>query len=304
MPKYGLSGIASSPTSSPKPAVFATQVSTEEFLLNPDTIVAVSDDDGALHAETPFEFPDREAHGQSAIPPGRFGALYSAGSSIPVAASTSTVAHAPVRFKIRLANTEGRRSSASYLIEKMYGWRGYHTSRPNAAPNRVTLVASDAERALATITVGFDNGNGLLVEELYGAEVSGLRTAGGRLCEFTKLAVDRDQQSRELLAMMFHIAYMYAHRIQGCTDLLIEVNPRHVRFYQRMLGFEPLSEERICARVGAPAQLLWLKLAHARDQIAVFGGRRELAAKARSLYPLFFSEEEEVGIVARLRAIG
>jgi len=217
----------------------------------------------------------------------------------------ASVADAPVRFKIRLANDEGARSTASYLIEKMYSWRGYTASGPKAAPNRVTLVASDATRALATITIGFDCAQGLVVDDLYKQEVDSLRAQGAILCEFTKLAVDRDQQSKELLAMMFHIAHMYARRMQLCTDLLIEVNPRHVRFYQRMLGFRQLGPERSCPRVGgAPAVLLWLRLKHAQEQIAIYGGQKRRYAEARSLYPYFFAQQEEDGIVGRLKAIG
>lgn len=247
-------------------------------MLSPDTIVAVAEDDEGLWA----------------MPPGT-----------PATRKARSVPGTPVRFKIRLANSEGRRSSASYLIQKMYAWRGYAASGPQRAPNRVTLVASDAEKALATITVGFDSPDeGLVVEDLYGEEVRRLRATGSRLCEFTKLAVDRNEQSKEVLAMMFHIAYMYAHRMHGCSDLLIEVNPRHVRFYQRMLGFTACGEERLCPRVGAPAVLLWLDLAHAERQIAAYGGHRELAGKVRSLYPFFFSADEESKIVRRLHAIG
>ncbi len=224
-------------------------------------------------------------------------------SAVPSAVS-SALRDGLVRFKIRLANTEGERSSASYLIEKMYGWRGYSVS-PIAKNRRpITIVASDRERALATISIGFDSKQKLLADTLYGNELDRLRAGGALLCEFTRLAVDRNEQSREVLAMMFHIAYMYARRFAQCTDLLIEVNPRHVRFYRAMLGFEVLGEERTCARVDAPAVLLRLDLRHCEQQIARFGGRRELAATVRSLYPLAFSRREEDGICARLRELG
>lgn len=249
----------------------------EDELLSPDTIVTVSGDGDGL----------------SAVPPG-----------IPALPRRAPVADAPVRFKIRLATSEGRRSAASYLIQKMYGWRGYAANDPEPAPHRLTLVASDGANALATITIGFDTTEGLLVEQLYGPEVAKLRAAGALVCEFTKLAVERNSQSREVLAMMFHIAYMYATHLHGRTDLVIEVNPRHVRFYERMLGFARVGDERICPRVGAPAVLMWLRLDHARQQIAAYGGRRERASEVRSLYPFFFSAEEEDGIVRRLRAIG
>ena len=261
----------------PERSVTTTLSAQESELGAPDTIVDVSGDD----------------HGLWAAPPG-----------IPETLKRRSVAHAPVRFKIRLANSEGRRSAASYLIHKMYSWRGYSASGPQPAPNRVTLMASDAEKALATISVGFDSDEGLVVEDLYADKVKELRARGGRLCEFTKLAVDRNEQSKEVLAMMFHIAYMYARRIHGCTDLVIEVNPRHVRFYERMLGFREFGPARLCPRVGAPAVLLWLDLEYAQEQIAIYGGQRETAGQVRSLYPFFFSADEEAGIVGRLRAIG
>lgn len=266
-----------------------------------DTIVTVFGNHGELRAETPTSAPlltDMVLQEPDIVPPA-------------AESSNNSVANAPVRFKIRLANEQGVRSKASYLIEKMYGWRGYNTAAPTSPPaapvkpNRVTLVASDHQRALATITIGFDSPAGLMTDDLYRVEVDRLRATGARLCEFTKLAIDRDQQSRELLAMMFHIAYMYARRIYGSTDLLIEVNPRHVRFYQRMLGFVELGAERSCPRVGgAPAILLRLELEHARTQIMQFGGRKEAYGESRSLYPFFFAQGEEEGIVGRLKAIG
>lgn len=216
----------------------------------------------------------------------------------------------PERFRIRLANSEGRRSAASYLIHKRYSWRGYMSAdgaASNAAtarPHAVTLVANDHDKALATISVGFDSPDGLLVDTLYGEEVERLRLDGARLCEFTKLAVETGERSREVLAMIFHIAYMYARRLHDCTDLLIEVNPRHVRFYRAALGFEVCGPERMCPRVHAPAVLLRLDLAHCERQIELFGGHRELAPKMRSLYPLAFSPEEEAGICGRLRQLG
>lgn len=104
--------------------------------------------------------------------------------------------------------------------------------------------------------------------------------------------------------MMFHVAYMCGRRLHGCSDLLIEVNPRHVRFYERMLGFRPVAEERVCPRVGAPAVLMWLPLAYAEEQIACYGGLGESAVGVRSLYPLFFSPDEEEGILGRLQRAG
>lgn len=206
------------------------------------------------------------------------------------------------RLRIRLADTDGHRNEASFLVQKMYGWRGYQVESTASNPT-VTFVASDDARTLATITVGFDSECGLSAHSLYPEYVDHLRNKDARVCEFTRLAVDRNEHSKELLAMMFHVAYMYSRRLNGCTDLLVEVNPRHATFYRRMLGFQQAGPERVCERVQAPAVLLWLPLEHAERQIARYGGKAELTSVTRSLYPLFFSPTEETGIARRLATI-
>ena len=208
-------------------------------------------------------------------------------------------------FKIRLANTEGRRSKASFLIKRQFAWRGYQVGPLGEVPaNRITLAAfSNDEQPVATITVGVDSPAGLAVEAVYPEEVAALRQAGKRLGEFTKLAVDSMVRSRSVLAAIFHIAYIYAYRIRDCSDLVIEVNPRHVRFYEAMLGFTRYGEQRLDPRVNAPAVLMRLDLVYGEAQIAKYGGHAELADEVRALYPLFFSPAEEHGIEGRLRAL-
>ena len=207
-------------------------------------------------------------------------------------------------FKIRMADTEGRRNSASVLIKKMYAWRGYNVaSAGQKQPNRITLVASHEDTPVATISVGFDSDIGLLVDDLYKAEIDPLREAGHRICEFTKLAVDGAIRSKRVLGSLFHIAYIYARRIQNYSDLLIEINPRHVKFYEKMLGFVQYGPEKINHRVNAPAILLRLEFAYAQKQIGIYGGHAELGKTEKSLYPYFFSVAEEVGIAGRLNRL-
>ncbi|MDZ7592174.1 MAG: hypothetical protein U5L05_16160 [Rubrivivax sp.] len=112
--------------------------------------------------------------------------------------------------------------------------------------------------------------------------------------------MDRRARSTRLLASLFHVAYIYAHRVKKLHCLLIEVNPRHVSYYQTMLGFQVIGTERHNARVDAPAVLLALDLRHAEEQIRIFGGRPELASIERSAYPHFFPVRDEAGIVGRL----
>ena len=203
-------------------------------------------------------------------------------------------------FKVRLATTEDRRKSASLLIEKMYSWRGYEADALSQDPNKITLVAYQDDKVVGTLTLGLDSPDGMVVDQLYKREADQLRTEGRVPCDITRLAVDQDIKSKSVLAALFHLSFIYGHNIHRATDFLIEVNPRHVLFYQRMLGFEPFGEEKICPRVNAPAVLLRLDLTHADEQIVRYGGMAATATGVKSIYPYFFSREDELGITQRL----
>ncbi|WP_189836213.1 N-acyl amino acid synthase FeeM domain-containing protein [Sulfuriferula multivorans] len=205
------------------------------------------------------------------------------------------------KFKIRLATSDDRVQSASLLIHKMYSWRGYDAATINRDPNRVTLLAFDQDAIVGTLTLGLDSSVGLQVDDLYKAEIDALRADGRKVCELTKLAVDESVKSKQVLAALFHIAYIYGRNIHNGTDFVIEVNPRHVLFYKRMLGFNHFGPERHCERVSAPAVLLRLELEYSEREIARLGGLGKNAVNEKSLYPYFFSKQDELGITARLQ---
>jgi hypothetical protein len=205
-------------------------------------------------------------------------------------------------FTIRGADSAGQRSSANILLARRYGWRGYQTTAlpETQLSNRITLTATDRNATIGTITVGLDDIGGLYAENSFPREVQALRVAGRRVCEFTKLAVDTETASKRVLASLFHVAYLLAYRIRNFNTLVIEVNPRHVSYYRRLLGCSVRGNERTNETVQAPAVLLELDLDYTKSQIEKFGGRPELAKTERSLYPFAFSAAEEAGIVNRL----
>ena len=208
-------------------------------------------------------------------------------------------------FKIRLADTDHGRNTASMLINKMYGWRGYgDTHEIKGSPDRITLTASDKQFLIGTVTLGIDSDNGLLADEVFKSEIDACRARGGKACELTKLAIDPSGASKLALASLFHILFIYARRLNDCTDVFIEVNPRHRRYYETMLGFQRRAELRKNPRVDAPAYLLWTSLDHVEEQIERLGGTSNNPGTERSLYPYFFSRSEEIGIANRLLNIG
>jgi hypothetical protein len=208
-------------------------------------------------------------------------------------------------FRIRLADTENGRNSASMLINKMYAWRGYGSAHQvKASPSRITLTASDKEKVIGTVTLGIDSEEGLLADEIFKPEIDMRRKAGGKVCELTKLAFDPDIRSKFALASLFHIVFIYGRRMHNCTDVFIEVNPRHRRFYETMLGFKRQCEIRTNPRVNAPAVLLWVDIGYVEEQIHKYGGTSDNPDTTRSLYPYFFSPREEAGIHGRLVSLG
>ncbi len=203
-------------------------------------------------------------------------------------------------FKIRLAHSNERVSSASMLVQRKYASRGYEASSFQKDPERITLMAFQEDQVIGTLTLGLDSPKPLLVEDLYKPEIDRLRAEGRKVCELTKLAVDQIHGSKRILASLFHIAYIYGRVMQGHTDVVIEVNPRHVAFYKRMLGFDEFGPERLCSRVNAPAVLLRLELEYVDQQIELLGGNADTVGGVRSLYPYFFNKSDEVGITNRL----
>ena len=205
-------------------------------------------------------------------------------------------------FYVRLADSHNLRSRSNLLIDRMYSWRGYAGSsdQEERLHEQLTYQACRGEQVVGTVTLCFDSPAGLPADQLYRSEIDIYRNAHATVCELTRLAVDPQHGSKEVLGALFHLAYISGGLMRGATDVFIEVNPRHVAFYRRMLHFEQAGPCRICERVNAPAVLLHLSVTHAAEQIARYGGRTDSAK--RSLYPYFFSHEEQQGLLRRLES--
>ncbi|MDB5766169.1 MAG: N-acetyltransferase [Collimonas fungivorans] len=234
-----------------------------------------------------------------------YGSVRAQGGGINLCDNISDVTINEKSFGIRVADTDEGRSSASLLINKMYAWRGYAgTHRIEDNPNRITLSASDKGEVVGTVTLGIDSPIGILADEVFKDQIDPFRARGAKVCEITKLAFDPTVRSKMALASLFHILFIYGRRMHKCTDVFIEVNPRHRRFYETMLGFTRLAELRSNPRVAAPAYLLWSNLDDVQEKIECLGGTSNHPGTERSLFPYFFSPKEEAGIAKRLISLG
>ncbi|WP_374435304.1 long-chain N-acyl amino acid synthase [Inhella sp.] len=187
------------------------------------------------------------------------------------------------------------------LVGRRYGQRGLRvTPLEMAADGLASLRVREGDQVVGTLTVRMDGPAGLAADAVFPEELRGLREQQ-RLCEFTRLAVDGGTESKPVLARLFHMAYLYAHRIEKAELIVFEVHPRHSPFYRRMLGSRLLAGERLDPAVNAPAVLMCKPLDEMRRDIETMGGRADLIAQARSLYPLFYGPAEEAALLREMR---
>lgn len=196
-----------------------------------------------------------------------------AGESARSGAAAVTRPAVPVagvpQVRVSIARTLEEIEAARHLVHRRYAWRGYafESAAPewvsHAHPRRaqeITFVAASQMATIGTVTLGLDGPLGLCAEETHGDIVGNVRANGRRVCELTRLAIAERADSRSVLASMFGLAYAAGRSIHDVTDVFIEVNPRHVAYYSRILGFAVAGAERQCERVRAPSVLLHLEV--------------------------------------------
>jgi hypothetical protein len=207
-------------------------------------------------------------------------------------------------FKIRIAHIAQSPRDAEVLVERRYAGRGYQIPVVKRDPLLMTFLAYDEGQIVGTVSVRLDSPEkGLGSDDLYREENDRLREQGFRLCEFTQLAVDTAVASKPVLASLFHTAYLYAAVLRSYTYSVIEVNPRHAGFYARALRFEPIGPIRMNRRVNAPAILLGVPFDTIATGISQHAGHEEDSDGRGSLFRYGFPEEEQEGVLNRLRAL-
>ena len=168
-------------------------------------------------------------------------------------------------------STEEIRAAAA-LVEARYAERGYRVvADEDQQETGITLIATEGNAVLGTLTLRFDGPHGLGADESYGETVDAVRRSGRDVCELTRLAVEPSADSRSVLSALFGLAYVIGRHLHGVTDVFVEVNPRHAAFYRRLFGFATAAGRKICPRVMAPAVLLHLELERLEEMLVESG---------------------------------
>jgi hypothetical protein len=198
----------------------------------------------------------------------------------PQLAFDSAPRHATTSAKLRLAVAEStvEVTAALDLVSRRYAWRGYGVGSEGNAPvvqrtaQEVTFIVDDRSKTVGTVTLGFDGAHGLLAEQTHNAVIAKFRESGRRVCELTRLAVAEAADTRAVLASLLGLAHFVGRSMHNATDVFIEVNPRHVGYYSRVLGFAVAASAQLCPRVHAPSVLLRLELDALEGRLRHSGG--------------------------------
>jgi hypothetical protein len=161
---------------------------------------------------------------------------------------------APQALIYKVADCPAEREGAFRLIYEAYVRGGL--AEPNSYGLRVTpyhllptttvFVAKCGNDVVCTVTLVEDGTLGLPLEAVYSREVAHLRRTGGKLAEVCSLA-DRRADLARVLPTFVELTRLVAHfgLYHGTVrQLLVAVHPRHARFYQRFMAFEPFGPLR------------------------------------------------------------
>lgn len=213
----------------------------------------------------------------------------------------TTVSKSPYEeYKISIANSRESRLQAFQLAYEVYLAKGYIpenkrkmlVSPSDSIPDTCIINIYDKDEAVASITLNFQEHSQLPCQELYSEEISPLLEKRVKLVEITRLVIkENHRHSNFLLAQLFQATFIYAYQIKNISNLVIEVNPRHVAFYQNLLGFTVLGNEKACERVNnAPAILLHLDLNYIQNNLEKFY-RNDLIVSNRNKFFKFAMAE-------------
>src|SRR5438477_3488541 len=145
---------------------------------------------------------------------------------------------------VAVAKSPEQFAAATDLVRQRYTWRGYSVqdtadapaqSRNERSSQEITFLVASHQATLGTLTLGLDGPQGLRAEAAYGDVIDQFRAAGRRVCELTRLALAESADSKAVLASLFSLAHVVGRTKHDVTDVFIEVNPRHVGFYSRLL---------------------------------------------------------------------
>jgi len=121
-----------------------------------------------------------------------------------------------------------------------------HTTQYAAGAHSAIFTGYIGPVVVSTMTGILDNSIGLPLDRVYRSELDELRAQGRKLMEISLFADRRENLARSSAALLQLMRWVWHWgMLEGVTDFVIGVHPRHARFYSRAFGFEPAGPERV-----------------------------------------------------------
>lgn len=107
--------------------------------------------------------------------------------------------------------------------------------------NAAVMLGTIGPLTVTTLTAIVDRGQGLPIDQVYAAELAGLRKAGHTFMQVGLFADRRQLLSRcdEALLDLMRMAFYYGFH-SGASDIVVGVSPEHAPFYNRAFSLEYL----------------------------------------------------------------
>ncbi len=166
---------------------------------------------------------------------------------------------------VKLAETKDEFEAAFRIIHDSYVEQGYMKPDPsglkvtkyNALPGTLVIIAREDRQIVATISLVMDSLLGLPSENIFPDEIKAIRQGSLKMAEVAGLAISSMCRNKNVTMNLYHIMIAFAE-FCGVTELIISVNPHHVKFYRDVCMFEVASDVRMYKNLDgdAPAVLL------------------------------------------------
>ena len=165
----------------------------------------------------------------------------------------------------KIAETREELEEAYRVVHDTYVEEEYMDPHPskmriklmNAHPHTITFIGKKEDHVAITLTVIPDSPLGLPVDDIYKQEVDRLRAMQRSVVEVGSLAshvLYRDHKKNshmEIITRLKNIALhidmasiVYSSHYLNADDMVIAVHPKHKKFYEQVLLFEPFGEEK------------------------------------------------------------
>ena len=162
---------------------------------------------------------------------------------------------------VRIAETVEEYRQAFSLVQAEYHKVGYISPHPSnmyyniwsLLPTTNIMIAKANSAIISTVAMIADTEEfSLPMDGEYKKEVDVVRNKGRRtIVEVGANVTTSSQRWYNAPILMFRGIYHYC-KIAGVTDLVIVINPKHVRFFSEIMMFEIIGEERTYRRMNLP----------------------------------------------------